>query len=71
VIFCVPCFTPFGGTPIAGDIVFYPGVEFKPVEGDALMADGNSCEKGTDFGIEAIAIHAEISGCIAKAHKPR
>jgi hypothetical protein len=63
--------TPFGGTPIAGDIVFYPGVEFKPVEGDALLTDGDSCEKGPDLAIEAVAVHAQIRRRIAKSYEPR
>jgi len=71
VIFCVPWFTPFGGTPIAGDIVFYPGVEFKPVEGNTLLTDGNFCEEGPNLRIEAIAIHAKIARRIAKPHQSR
>ncbi len=54
-----------------GDIVFHPGVQFKSVEGNALLADGNVGEKGADFRIEAVAVHTEISWCIANAYEPR
>jgi hypothetical protein len=38
-----------------------PGVQFKPVEGDALSAYGDLGEMGPDLAIEAVSIHAEIS----------
>jgi len=60
VTFCVPYFTPLGGTPVAGLIVVHPGVEFKPVKGDALATDGNGGKEGPDLGVEAVAVHAEI-----------
>jgi len=52
-------------------MVFYPGVEFKPVEGNTLLTDGNVGEIRSDFGVEAVAVHAEVRGCIAKAYEPR
>ncbi|MCH7820963.1 MAG: hypothetical protein IIA07_03005 [Proteobacteria bacterium] len=54
-----------------GDIVFHPGVQFKSVEGNALLTDGNVGEKGPDLGVEAVAVHAEIGWSIAKAYEPR
>jgi hypothetical protein len=63
--------SPFGGTPVARLILIRPGVHFKSVEGDALPADGNVGEVGLDFGVEAVAVHAEVSRCIAKAQQPR
>jgi len=59
------------GTPVARDIVLYPGIQFKPVEGDTLATDGNVGEMRPDFRVEAVAVHAKISGCVAKSHEPR
>ena len=58
-------------TPVAGDIVFHPGVEFKPVEGDALSTDGNACKKLPNLGIEAIAVHAEVERHITQSNTSR
>ncbi|MEW8291545.1 MAG: hypothetical protein AB2672_13535 [Candidatus Thiodiazotropha endolucinida] len=38
-----------------------PGVQIKSVEGDALFTYSNFSDIGTNFGIEAIAVHAQIS----------
>jgi hypothetical protein len=59
------------GTPVAGLIIFYPGVQFKSVEGDALPTDRNVGEAGPDLGVEAVAVHAEIARCVPKAHQAR
>jgi hypothetical protein len=48
-----------------------PGVKFKSVEGDSLLADRNFGEAGPDFGVEAVTIHAEIKGRIPKPDEPR
>jgi hypothetical protein len=42
-------------------ILLPPGVQFKSIEGHALAADTHFCEIRADFGIEEIAIHAEIA----------
>ena len=54
-----------------GDIVLHPGVQFKSVEGDALLTDGNVGEMRPDLAIEAVAVHAEIRRCVAKTYEPR
>jgi hypothetical protein len=59
------------GTPVAGDIVLHPGVQFKPVEGNPLPTDGNVGEMRPDFAVEAVAVHAKIRRCVAKAYEPR
>jgi len=59
------------GTPVAGDIVLHPGVQFKPVEGDTLPTDGNVGETRPDLAIEAVAVHAEIGWRVAKTYEPR
>jgi hypothetical protein len=53
--------TPFGGTPIARYILIDPGIQFKSVEGNSLFSDRYSCDKRPDFGVEAVAVHAQIS----------
>ena len=49
----------------------HPGIQFKPVEGDALLTDRDFSQVGPDFGIEPVAIHAEVDGRIPKADHPR
>jgi hypothetical protein len=48
------------GTPVAGLIVVYPGVEIKPVEGNSLFSDANFHQMRADFRVETVFIHAEI-----------
>jgi hypothetical protein len=48
-----------------------PCVKFKAVEGDTLPADLDRRDVRPDFGIEAVAIHAEITRRIAKAEQAR
>jgi len=52
---------------VAPTIVVGPGVEFKPIEGDALAADGDHGDVGSDLAVEAIAVHAEVLRGIAQA----
>jgi len=51
--------------------LIYPGVEFKSVEGDALLADANFHEIRTYLSIEAVAIHAQIERRIPEADQSR
>jgi hypothetical protein len=55
------------GTPVAAFLLLHPGVEVKPVKGDALSADADLNEIRAHLAIEAIAVHAEIEGGIPKA----
>jgi hypothetical protein len=48
-------------TPVAIDIVVNPAVEFKPVEGNRLFAEGDFGEKGTDLGVELVAVHTQVA----------
>ena len=50
--------------------MLHPGVQFKPVEGDALFADADFDEIRPYLGIEAVAIHAEVARRIAEANQP-
>jgi len=54
------------GTPVAGLILVHAGIQVKAVEGDTLLADGDRGEVRSDFGIEPVAIHAEVEGGVAQ-----
>jgi hypothetical protein len=54
------------GTPIAGLIFIHPGVQFKPIESDALYANRNFGEIRANLGVETVAVHAEVKGSISK-----
>jgi hypothetical protein len=47
--------------------VLRKSVQFKSVEGNALFADTNFNQIGPHLGVKAIAIHAQVLGCIAEA----
>jgi len=69
---CVPWLNSFrSGTPVASDIVVDPSVEFKPVERHPLAADWHRRDVRPDFRVEAVAIHAEIAGRVAKSDQAR
>jgi hypothetical protein len=57
------------GTPVARLIVVRPRVEFKAIEGDALDADPDFRQCGSDLAIEAIAVHPEVGGGVAEAQE--
>jgi hypothetical protein len=50
--------------------LIYPGVEFKSVEGDALLADANFCQMRPYYCVEAVAIHTEVARRIAETNQP-
>ena len=56
VLYSFPC-----GTPVAIDIVVDPSVKFMAIEADSLLANGNFCEMRSHFGVEAIAVHAQVA----------
>ena len=51
--------------------MLYPAIEFKPIESDALFADADFDEKRAYLGVESVAVHAEVAGCIAEANQSR
>jgi hypothetical protein len=57
------------GTPVAGLIFVRPGIEFKPIEGDALDPDPYAGELRARLSVEAILVHAEIPRRISKAEQ--
>lgn len=52
-------------------MVIHPGVQFKPVEGDPLLADGDLRETGSNIGVETVAVHAEIERRIPQPQQAR
>ena len=59
------------GTPVAGNILVGPFVEFKAIEADALLANGDFGQVRPNLGIEPIAIHAEVGWRITKPDDAR
>ena len=57
--------------PVAALIVVGPGIEVKPVKRDSLRADGDHIQERTNLAIEAIFVHAEIGGRVAKTDEAR
>jgi hypothetical protein len=47
--------------PSGRNIRVGPGVEFEAVEGDAAAADGHFSQPGSNLGVEAIAIDAQVA----------
>jgi len=46
-------------------MVVGPGVEVKAIERDAAIADRDFGEVGTDFGVEPVAVHAQVRRRVA------
>jgi hypothetical protein len=59
------------GAALAGPILVSPGIEVKPIEGDALSADRYLNKVWPHLRIEAVFVHAEIGRRVAKADKAR
>lgn len=58
-------------TPFATEVSIGPGVQFKTVEGDALLAHAFFMQVWAYFAVEAVLVHAEISRCVPQANDPR
>ena len=48
-----------------------PGVQIKPVKGDALLTDRNFHDMRSNLLIEAVAVHAKIIGRIPESDESR
>ena len=48
-----------------------PPVKFKTVKGHALATDANFSNQGPHLGVEAVAIHAEVTRGIAETEEPQ
>jgi len=57
--------------PVAALILVCPAIEVKAIKGHSLHADGKMGKCGTNFPIEAVLIHAQVSRCIAQADVSR
>jgi uncharacterized membrane protein len=55
------------GAALAGSIFVSPGIEVKPIEGDALLANRNFDEAWTYLRIEAVFVHSEVARRVSKA----
>ena len=47
--------------------MIHPGVQFKSVECDALLADGDLRQMAANFPIETILVHAQVGRGVAQA----
>ena len=56
------------GTPVAGLILVHPGIQFKPVESDAVFANPNLGDIWAYLGIESVPIHPEIPGRVLEPY---
>ena len=48
-----------------------PGIQFKPVERDALATNRDLSEMRPDFRVEAVSVHAEVARRIPEPEEPR
>ena len=60
-----------GAASVASEMIVYPAVQFKAIESHPLAADAQLENMRSDFGVEAVPVHAEITGRVAKPDKPR
>ena len=56
--------------PVAGLILFEPGIKFKAIKADALNADADFGQVPPHLRIEAVPVHAEIARRIAETNDP-
>ena len=57
----------FGWPTIAALMLVGPGVQVKPIEGDALRSDGNYGQVGAYFGAENLSVHTEVGWRVARS----
>ena len=51
--------------------MLHPVIEFKSVEGNALFADPDFNEIRPYLGVKAVAVHTQVTGCVAEADQSR
>ena len=56
-------------TPTAVHILLRPGVHFKPIKGNALLANGNFREAYPNLPVESVLVHSQIGGSITQTNK--
>jgi len=47
-----------------------PVIQFKPIEGDGALAEGNDRDAGTNELIEEILVHPQVRGSCSEANQP-
>jgi hypothetical protein len=52
------------GTPVAGLILIYPGIQIKAIKGNTLLSDANFSQIRSHLGVKAVSVHAQIEGRI-------
>ena len=50
--------------------MIHPGVQFKAVECDALSTNRDLSEVGSDFRVETVTVHAQVTRGIAESEQP-
>ena len=60
-----------GAASVASEMIVHPAVQFKAIESDALGADAQLENVGSDFGVEPVPVHAEVARRVPKPDKPR
>ena len=55
--------------PVAALIVIRPCIEVNAIEGDSLNADAQGEDARSHFAVEAVLVHAEVSGGVAHAEE--
>jgi hypothetical protein len=50
--------------------LIHPGIQFKAIEGNALFPDANFNEIRPYLGVKAVAVHTQVTGCVAEANQP-
>ena len=56
-------------TPTAFYILLRPGVHFKPIKGNALLANGNFREAYPNLPVESVLVHSQVAGGITQTNK--
>ena len=56
-------------TPTAFHIVLRPGVHFKPIKGNALLANGNFREAYPNLPVESVLVHSQVAGRITQTNE--
>ena len=57
--------------PVATLILIRPGIEVKPVEGDALGANRDHLDERANLSVEAVFVHAKVHRGVAKPEEAR
>jgi hypothetical protein len=62
---------PQGGTAVALTVLLRPVIQFKPIEGDGALAQGDDRDAGTYELIEEVLVHPQVRGSCTEAARKR